>query len=170
MGQIQEIPWLAYTVGGLGIVIEWRSYGWHCEQRFRRWSAAGALLWALQYLLLNAVTAGITMACTALRTLLSDHLENGLAKHGAAIGFVALFCVLTVISWQGWVSLLPAFAVINTTLALFYLGNRAMRMALLASSLAWISNDVYWQAWPALLAESVAVLINANTIRKLPSH
>jgi hypothetical protein len=74
---------------------------------------------------------------------------------------------MTVFSWQGLVSLLPAFAVINTTLALFYLENRSMRILMLASSIAWIINDIIWQAWPALLAESVAVLLNLRTISKM---
>lgn len=75
--------------------------------------------------------------------------------------------LLTAASWQGPVSLLPAFAVINTTLALFYLDNRRMRIALLASSVAWIANDLVWQAWPALLAETVAAMLNVRTIRQI---
>jgi len=99
-----------------------------------------------------------------LRTLLSGWLEQHRCRHLAATGFVLLFVALTAASWQGRVSLLPAFAVINTTLALFYLDNRRMRIALLASSAAWIGNDLYWQAWPALIAESVAVLLNLRTV------
>lgn len=110
------------------------------------------------------------MGFTALRTLLSDHIVSEIYKHLVAIAFVLIFAVLTYVSWQGEISLLPAFAVINTTLALFYLDNRTMRIALLASSLAWIANDLYWQAWPALLAESVAMGINVHTIRKLFAH
>ncbi|QFY88965.1 YgjV family protein [Magnetovirga frankeli] len=49
----------------------------------------------------------------------------------------------------------------------FYLGNRAMRIALLASSLAWIANDILWHAWPALLAEVVAAGLNLRTIQRL---
>ena len=157
----------AYAIGGMGILVEWRAYFLHCGTAFRRWSAFGALLWATQYFLLHAWTAGFTMGCTALRTLLSDRLHTGPYKHGAAAGFILLFAVLTIISWQGYISLLPAFAVINTSLALFYFGNRTMRIALLVSSLAWIANDYYWNAWPALLAESVAMAINFHTIRQL---
>jgi len=156
---------LAYTIGGMGILVEWESYLLHCGKAFRRWSAAGAVLWAVQYLLLGATTAALTMGSTALRTLLSGWQEQSRHKGLAASGFVLLFAVMTIMTWQGLVSLLPAFAVINTTLALFYLVNRKMRIACLASSAAWIANDVYWQAWPALIAESVAVLQNARTIR-----
>jgi hypothetical protein len=158
---------LAYAVGGVGVLVEMRAYSLQSGLAFRRWSAAGALLWASQYFLLNAWTAGLTMGCTALRTMLSGKLTTGLYKHLAASGFILLFTGLTWISWQGAVSLLPAFAVINTTLALFYFDNRNMRIALMASSLAWISNDVYWQAWPALFAESAAMAINLHTIRRL---
>lgn len=155
----------AYLIGSIGILLEWRAYYLSSGKAFRRWSAAGAILWGLQYLLLNAWTAGLTMGFTALRTMLSDRLATGLYKHVTATGFVLLFVALTYVSWQGQISLLPAFAVINTTLALFYLNNRDMRIAMLASSIAWITNDFYWQAWPALLAETVAVGINLKTIR-----
>jgi len=155
----------AYVIGSIGIVLEWRAYYLSSGQGFRRWSASGAILWGLQYLLLNAWTAGLTMGFTALRTMLSDRLPTGCYKHITASGFVLLFAVLTYVSWQGQISLLPAFSVINTTLALFYLNNRDMRIAMLVSSLAWIANDFYWQAWPALIAETVAVGINLKTIR-----
>lgn len=159
--------WLAYLIGGVGVLVEWRSYMLACGSAFRRWSAAGAVLWSLMYMLLGAWTAALTMAGTALRTLLSGYLRTPRHKHLAAGGFVVLFVLLTVLSWAGWVSLLPAFAVINTTLALFYLGNRNMRIALLLSSVAWIVNDVLWQAWPALLAEVIAALLNLRTIHQL---
>jgi hypothetical protein len=162
-----DMLWLAYAVGGLGVLIEWRAYLLHCGSAFRRWSAAGAVLWSGMYLLLGAWTAALTMGSTALRTLLSGWPGHHRHKHIVSFGFVLLFAALTELSWQGWVSLLPAFAVINTTLALFYLDNRRMRMMLLVSSVAWIANDLYWQAWPALLAESVAMGLNVRTIRRM---
>ena len=161
---------LVYVVGGAGVLVEWRAYLLHCGRAFRRWSAAGAVLWSVMYLLLGAWTAALTMGSTALRTLLSGWLENHRYKHLAAAGFVLLFAVLTVLSWQGPVSLLPAFAVINTTLALFYLNNRRMRIALFASSVAWIANDILWQAWPALIAEIMAVGLNVRTIRLMAAN
>ena len=167
MFDISTLHGLAYAIGGMGVLVEWRAYAVLCSQSFRRWSAGGALLWAAQYVLLDAWTASLTMASTALRSLLSGRLEKGRYKHWAASGFVLFFAVLTGVSWQGGISLLPAFAVINTSVALFYLGNRRMRIALLASSATWVANDIYWQAWPALLAESVAMGINVRTIQKL---
>ena len=157
----------AHLIGAVGILIEWRSYNLPNAHEFRRWSAFGALLWALQYLLLGAWTAGLSMAVTALRTSLSGQHSRKLVKHASVVGFVVIFAGLTHLSWQGYISLLPAFAVTNTTLALYYFDNRNMRIALIASSLAWIINDVYWQAWPALVAEIVAIGINIRTIRKI---
>lgn len=109
----------AYLAGGIGVIVEWRAYLAENGLRFRRWSAAGALLWALQYALLDAWTAALTMACTALRTALSAKWSHAPQKHWVTTLFVGLFGVLTWMSWQGAISLLPAFAVINTTLALF---------------------------------------------------
>ncbi len=158
---------LAYFIGSVGILAEWHAYSLKCGHGFRRWSAIGAVLWAFQYCLLNAWTAGLTMGTTALRTLSSSQIKKRSGKDRAALGFILFFLTLTVFSWQGWISLLPAFAVINTTLALYFFENRNMRIVLLFSSLAWIANDCYWHAWPALLAESIAMLINLRTIRIL---
>lgn len=158
-----------YAVGLIAVAAEWWSYHLHCGTKFRSWSAIAALLWSLQYLCLGAITAAVNMALTAFRTLLSGRLEHTLHKNLAALAFCLLFAVLTAVSWQDWSSLLPAFAVINTTLAQFFLGNRAMRITLLFSSLAWISNDYIWQAWPALLAETVAILINLRSIARMSS-
>jgi hypothetical protein len=162
-----NLLWVAYGSGILGMLMEWRAYTLHCGRAFRRWSAAGALLWAAQYLLLGAWTAAFTMGTTALRTMFSGSLKQPLRKHAAAVGFVLLFAGITAITWQGPVSLLPAFAVINTTLALFYLNNRWMRVALLVSGASWIANDIFWQAWPALVSECVATVLNIRTILRL---
>ncbi|MDO9478452.1 MAG: YgjV family protein [Pseudohongiella sp.] len=163
----QVVFWLAYAIGAVGIAVEWRSYVLYDASAFRRWSAAGAVLWGFMYLLLGAWTAALTMSCTAARTMVSGLLTSPTRKHAIAASFVAAFVAMTVFSWQGPVSLLPAFAVINTTLALFYLENRSMRILMIASSIAWVINDIIWQAWPALLAESVAVLLNLRTISRL---
>ena len=159
--------WLAYLIGAVGIVVEWRSYVLYDAAAFRRWSAAGAVLWGFMYVLLGAWTAALTMSCTAARTLVSGLLTSATRKHFFAAFFVSAFVLMTCFSWQGLVSLLPAFAVINTTLALFYLENRPMRIVILASSIAWVANDLIWQAWPSLLAEAVAVMLNVRTIRRL---
>ncbi len=166
MFEADSFRYLAYALGGCGVLVEWRAYRMRSGQAFRRWSALGAVFWAGQYFLLGAWTAGLTMAVTSLRTLLSARLAPSHHRHWVVAAFVSIFAGLTLGSWQGLISLAPAFAVINTTLALFYLDNRAMRIALLASSMAWIGNDLYWRAWPALLAESVAIAINLHTIRK----
>jgi Bacterial inner membrane protein len=156
-------PWPAYLFGVIGVVAEWRAYCLVCDRRFRYWSAAGALFWSAQYLGLQAYTAAVLMACTAVRTLLSELLALRFRAPGAVL-FACVFALLTFWSWQGGISCLPAFAAINTTWALFFLPHYRMRWALALSSLAWMANDVYWQAWPALLAEGVALLINLRVL------
>lgn len=161
---LEPLTLVAYALGAVGLAVEWRSYLLRCGTSFRTWSAVAALLWAGQYALLGGVTAAVTMASTGLRSLLSQQAMTGRRRHLAAAGFSALFAALTALSWQGPVSLLPLAATVNTTWALFYLDNKSMRVALLASSAAWIANDVLWQAWPALLAEAGAAALNIRTL------
>lgn len=162
--------YLAYTIGTIGVLVEWRAYLHPHAQGFKTYSAIGAACWSIMYLLLGAWTAAVTLALTSVRTYLSHIIQATHHKHLSAIGFTLVFMMITAITWQGMVSLLPAIAVINTTLALFYLNNQHMRIAMLISSAAWIGNDIYWQAWPALVAESVAVVINVKMILSLRNH
>lgn len=161
------MTWLACAFGAAGIFAEWVSYARRDAKNFRRWSAAAALLWAGQYAAIGASTAAVTMAATALRTAWSGRDDTPRAKAAGLAAFVALFAGAAAFAWQGPVSLLPLFAVVNTTVALFVLSNVSMRVALLASSAAWIANDVIWGAWPALVAEIVAVAISLRTIAGL---
>lgn len=163
----EMVRWAGYGCGALALGLELLSYAKGDAREFRRWSAIGALLWALQYLFLGAWTAGLTMAATAMRTLLSGILVPRRVRHAVFLACIGLFTGLTGLSWQGLVSLLPALATVNTTLALFYFGNAGMRILLLGSSAAWIANDFLWQAWLALAAESGAVVLNLHTIAAL---
>ena len=161
---------LAYAIGGLALMAECHAYRLQDGQRFRHWTANSALLWSLMYVGLDAYTAAVTMGTTALRTVLSGRIERGRHKRLASHLFLLLFAALTLAAWQGPVSLLPAFAVMNTTWALFHLGNRPMRLALLGSSVAWIWNDFLWDAWPALVAETLAAGINVRTLCRMNSQ
>jgi hypothetical protein len=165
--ELSVVEWLAYGIGGVALMAECHAYRLQDGQQFRRWTGGSALLWSLMYLGLDAITAALTMGTTALRTVLSGRIERGGHKRLVSGLFLLLFAGLTLSAWQGAVSLLPAFAVMNTTWALFHLGNRAMRLSLLASSAVWIWNDVLWDAWPALLAESMAAMINVRTLIRL---
>jgi len=155
---------LTYALGGLGLAAECYAYSLHEDQRFRRWTCGAALLWSAMYLGLDALTSALTMGSTALRTALAGRLQSPRGRLWGSVFFLALFALLTAASWQGSVSLLPAFAVMNTTVALFYLGGIPLRLVLLFSSAAWIWNDILWHAWPALIAESLAAMISVRTV------
>jgi Bacterial inner membrane protein len=75
--------------------------------------------------------------------------------------------MLAVAGWDGWISLLPLAAAINSTAALFYAKNREMRIRLLGSSLLWIGTGLYWHSWPIMLTEVIAISINLRTILRL---
>lgn len=162
---------IAYAVGAGGVLCDWRAYLLTSDRGFRRWSATGALLWGLMYALLGAWTAALTMAFTAFRTGISGWLSARLTmrpawqRHLLVAGFLLVFSLLALLSWQGPISLLPWLAACNTTIALFYLEQRRLRLALLISSALWISNDLLWHAWPALVAETISVLLNWRTLR-----
>ncbi|MDP5029552.1 YgjV family protein [Paraglaciecola sp.] len=149
-------------IGLVAACAEWRAYLQAADVELRRWSALGALLWTLMYLMLSAYTAAVMMFLTAIRTLASGY--HSARKLWVFSVFMAIFLSSLVFSWQGPLSLLPAFSAINTTIALFYFSGVQLRLFLLASSIAWMANDLIWQAWPALLAEAIALLLNLKTI------
>ncbi len=158
------MTWLAHLFGVLGILAEWRAYLFVSGVNFRRWSALGSIFWAIMYFLLEAYTASLVMLFTSFRTIASYKIESKRARIGAFLGFSAVFVLLGVISWQGWISLLPVIAIVNNTLALFLLNNLQMRVAFIVSTCLWIVHDLYWKAWVSIIAEMVGAFVNIATI------
>lgn len=119
----------------------------------------GSLMWSVHFYLLGAYTASFTNVAVAVRSLVASKIENPHAKHLLFGVAILVFSGITIYSWQGYISLLPFIAVVNSTFAYAYLNNIHMRWAVYLGSTLWIINSVYWGSWFNVGAEVVRLVL-----------
>ena len=128
---------------------------WRRADRHMLWALlAGLLLMAVHQVGVGAHTAAAGFAIGALRTVAVLHWPRSMA-------LMLLFCGATAVSaaltWSGLVSALAAAAGIATTVALFVLTGRGLRLALLPGNGAWITHHLLTGSMPSLAME-VAIM------------
>lgn len=134
---------------------------------FKLQVGASSLLWGVHFGLLGAHSAMTTQFAIGVRTWCTVGRLSRARAVALFCASSAVFAVLAWWGWDGWISLLPLAAAINSTAAMLRPSNRGMRVQLLASSMLWIGTGLYWLSWPILVTEGIAVAANLRTIARL---
>ena len=157
----------AAAVGIAAAVLGLASFLYANPLAFKLQLGLGSILWGVHFGLLGSMSAMLTQFAIGLRTwcTISRHAE----RHRALllVASSAVFAALAWSAWEGWVSLLPLAAAINSTAAFLRDSNRGMRVQLLGSSALWIATGTYWHSWPMVLTEFIVVCANLRTIHRL---
>lgn len=118
---------------------------------------ASGLLWAAHFFLLGAQTGAASAVVSLLRTGLFASEKAGARRRFWLWLFLALYCLLPFITWQGAASLLAGAANCFTTMALWCRDTRQTRRWLLADAPCWLLYDLCIGSWSGVLAETVAL-------------
>lgn len=144
---------IAFLVGLSGFLI--KDY-----KKLRLTFGIGSILWALHFFLLGGYTAATIQVAMGLRTWISILLHH---KKDLVFSYILIstfvFLLLMFFSWQGPISILPALAAINSTIA-YTRNNLTMRLLFLISSLFWVLNAIVLGSIPGLIAEIMAIIFN----------
>ena len=112
------------------------------------------LCYTIHLLLLGAVTGGISYILNTFRSFcLASKLEFA---HSKKMWFAICFLQLAalVLTWAGWISLLPVAANIASTVAGFTHNARKIRIAgMFLNSPLWILYDILVGSWAGILDE-----------------
>ncbi len=125
-----------------------------CEKALRIQSGLAGAIWALNNLLLGAHTAAALSLVSAGRTAtsavtLSAHERT---RRAVFIGFLALTVLMGALTWHGWPSALMVLASVLSTVAMFYLRGRALRLTMLPVSALWMHNAWLVDSWEQMAA------------------
>ena len=96
------------------------------------------LIFALQYILLGAWTAAVLDGISVIRnTLYTNFVKRGRSTTPVIIGF-GLFVVITgIVTFDGWLSLLPIAAKLLTTISYGMKNEKLLRFITLPSCIMW---------------------------------
>ncbi len=160
-------PWLVQLLGVAAALVGVSSYLQARDTVFKLQVGLSSWIWGAHLGLLGAGSAMFTQFAIGTRSWCSIGKRSARYRHGLFWISTAAFTLLAWLGWDGWISLPPLAAAINSTAALVYADNRMMRIRLLISSALWIGTGLYWQSWSMVLTEFVAVVLNLRTILRL---
>jgi hypothetical protein len=142
-----------------------------CEKALRVQSGLAGVIWTLNNLLLGAHTAAVLSLISAGRTATSAVTLSARASIRRAVcaGFLALTLLMGALTWHGWPSALMVAASVLSTVAMFYLRGRALRLAMLLVSALWMHNAWLYDSWEQMAANlltAAAALYGARRVER----
>lgn len=161
------LTYCAYFFGVIGVGIDISCYLVKSQKLFKKVAIVNAAVWSLQYFCLYAYSAGLTLIVAMFRVYLSEKCKNETQKWLLLTGSGAIFLSLALVSWSGWISLVPVVALCVTTHAMTFKDNIGMRKELIIAILLWMLNDFYWHAYLAIFSNVITFIFNMVVIYKM---
>lgn len=132
---------LAQIVGAIAFVLEIATVQWRREQiLFTQLIANG--FWVVHFLLLGALSGAAMNVVGAIRSYVfykTNHDRRSVLVLWAVLGLVLVAGMLT---WQGWVSLLPIGGMITAVIAFWQLKEQRLRLLIFTSAPLWLAYNI----------------------------
>ena len=148
---------LIQAVGLIGTALYFLSFQCRRNRSLFRVQFLSYLFYTTHLLLLGAVTGGVSYIINTLRSLCLGSKWK-FARTWAMCLIICLLQIATlIVTWAGWISLLPVAANIASTIGGYTHNPRTIRLAgLFINSPLWIVYDIIVGSWAGLADEAVS--------------
>ena len=148
---------LIQAVGLIGTALYFLSFQCRRNRSLFRVQFLSYLFYTTHLLLLGAVTGGVSYIINTLRSLCLGSKWK-FARTWAMCLIICLLQIATlIVTWSGWISLLPVAANIASTIGGYTHNPRKIRLAgLFINSPLWIVYDIIVGSWAGLADEAVS--------------
>lgn len=144
------------TVGLVGTVLFFLSYQCKSNRALFRVQFASYLFYTTHFLLLGAVTGGISYILNTLRSFCLGSKSDFLKGKWMCRIICALQLLTLIVTWDGWLSLLPIVANIAATIGGYTHNARKIRVVgIFVNSPLWIAYNVAVGSWAGVLDELI---------------
>ena len=144
------------AVGFLGTILFFLSYQCKSNKNLFRVQFVSYLCYTTHFLLLGAVTGGISYILNTVRSFCLGS-KNAFLKGKAMCGIICTLQVITLyFTWDGWWSALPIAANIAATIGGYTYNARKIRVVgMFINSPLWIVYNILVGSWAGILDELV---------------
>ncbi|MBQ6354881.1 YgjV family protein [Candidatus Saccharibacteria bacterium] len=119
----------------------------------------------VQYILLGAYTGCLISFLGATRACVFKKAKNG----AVLLLFIALYIAASILTFRGWLSLLPLTAAIIYTIVIWNKKEQNIRFFSIFVFLLWLVYDIFVQAYVSAITDIVLVASNAAAFYKYNS-
>lgn len=151
---------IAQIIGIIAAVILWSAFQCKNTKRLFFLQLISATLFSLHFLFLGAYTGMLLNLVEVLRSFLLYKGEKRWASHPAAMLIIMLmFIVSGIITWDGWISILPTVSMVLGTLFMWSRNGKILRYAqLFFISPCWLIYNIAMGSIAGVLTESVNII------------
>lgn len=144
------------AIGFLGTGLFFLSYQFKKNQTLFRIQFVSYLCYTVHFLMLGAITGGISYILNAIRSFCLGS-DNRFLRGKWMCGIICVLQVATLLlTWEGWLSVLPVLANIVATVGGYTHNGRTIRLvAMLVNSPLWIVYDVAVGSWAGVIDELI---------------
>lgn len=162
----------AQLVGWMAMVFIVLSFQAKHRQRIILLILVGSIAWAAHFLLIGAYTGALLNLIGAARAFAFYKYGGSDSRSPWLLwGFITLFLVAGIATWQGPISILPTLGMMISNIALWQRNEQRIRLLILLVSPLWLAYNVLSGSLPGVLNEcfvTSSVLIALWRYRKKP--
>ena len=148
---------LVQAVGLIGTALYFLSFQCRRNRSLFRVQFLSYLFYTTHLLLLGAVTGGVSYIINTLRSLCLGSKWKFARTRTMCLIICLLQIATLIVTWSGWISLLPVAANIASTIGGYTHNPRKIRLAgLFVNSPLWIVYDIIVGSWAGLADEAVS--------------
>ncbi|MGN0333487.1 MAG: YgjV family protein [Lachnospiraceae bacterium] len=145
------------VIGLIGTALFFMSYQCKSNKNLFRVQFLSYLFYTTHLILLGAVTGGVSYIINGIRSFCLGSKIDFLRSRKMCVIICMLQLMTLIITWSGWLSLLPVAANIASTIGGYTHNARKIRIAgMFVNSPLWIIYDIIVGSWAGILDELVS--------------
>ncbi|MGN0514087.1 MAG: YgjV family protein [Lachnospiraceae bacterium] len=145
------------VIGLIGTALFFMSYQCKSNKNLYRVQFLSYLFYTTHLILLGAITGGISYIINGIRSFCLGSKIDFLRSRKMCVIICMLQLMTLIITWSGWLSLLPVAANIASTIGGYTHNARKIRIAgMFVNSPLWIIYDIIVGSWAGILDELVS--------------
>ncbi len=119
----------------------------------------GCSIFCLQFCLMGAYTGAVSLLVNILRNLLLLKIDqwDWVKSKVTMSGILLLLAVMTILTWDGWISLLPLVSVGVTTIGYWTNNAQKLRLSQFFGSPCTLLYDILIHSWGGVISESITL-------------
>ena len=156
---------IAQIIGGIALVILIISFYKDTKTQLLKYQIFSSLLYIVQYIFLGAYTVCLMSLICIIRNYIFKHYDKNKVPMYWLIFIIILMIILSMFTFNGFMSLIPMFESILYSVALWDGNLKVIRLAEIISCLLYIIYNIYVRAYIGLIG-TIIVFYNFN-IKKI---
>lgn len=147
-------------IGVIALIANLSVFQTNKRQKMILFGLCGCLLWAMHFYLLGALTGMALNLVAAVRFYVYYRTKPTKSNIWIMWSFLGITALATILTWQGWISLLPFIGTASGVVAFWQTNTKYIRRLAMASPPPWLLYALMVGSYPGIVVESLLLLSN----------